>query len=387
MDELTADQLQPWLRLVLTPGVGRAKARQLLTEFGSPEAIFTQKPAALAACAGPKVAQALQQPALDLPAALARTQKWLATSPLHHVVVWGSLAYPEALADIEDPPVLLMAKGQLAVLRLPLSLAMVGSRSPSSQGAKDAASFAEELARNGIAVVSGLARGVDTAAHQGALKAGGVTIAIVGTGLDLVYPAQNTALAESLAEQGLVLSEYLLGTPPMAPHFPQRNRLISGLSAGTLVVEAALRSGSLITARMALEQGKEVFAIPGSIHSPLSKGCHQLIKQGAKLVESAADILEELRGQWVRPMGGRASSLGDSGQGSAYDDLSQDNAQDGTGGDPLLKILGHEVLTLDELQDFTGLDTPTLQVKLLALELDRRIARLPGGRYQRVMQG
>ena len=376
MSDLTADALRLWLRLVLTPGVGRTRARQLLAAFGSPAGIFAQSAALLAECLDARTAHALEYEPVACASVLEKTLQWLSRSPQHHVLVWEGPGYPMALTDIEDPPVMLFAKGQLGALEQPLALAMVGSRTPSPQGCRDAAAFAGDLAQSAIAVISGLARGIDAAAHEGALKAGGVTIAVVGTGLDIVYPTQNEALAEAIAHKGLLLSEYPPGTPARPSHFPSRNRIISGLSAGTLVVEAALRSGSLITARMALEQGKEVFAIPGSIHSPLSKGCHQLIKQGAKLVESAADILDELQGVWTPPRGENAGAHMTS-EGSDFESET----------DPLLKVLGFEAMSLDELQDFTGIDTPSLQVKLLGLELEQRIMRLPGGRFQRVMRG
>jgi DNA processing protein len=320
------------------------------------------------------MAQALQVEPKALAVNLEQTLRWLDASPMHHLMTWEGVGYPAALTEIEDPPTLLFGIGQAAALERPLTLAVVGSRTPSPQGSRDAGAFAHDLALSGIAVVSGLARGIDTAAHEGALKANGVTIAVVGTGLDTVYPPQNTALAQAIAERGLVLSEFPLGTAARPSHFPLRNRIISGLSAGTLVVEAALKSGSLITARMALEQGKEVFAIPGSIHSPLSKGCHQLIKQGAKLVESATDILEELQGAWMPCDAGKSDH-------SVTGTWPVDDRSDA---DPLLKVMGYEALSLDELQDFTGMDTASLQVKLLSLELEQHIMRLPGGRFQRI---
>lgn len=377
LSDLTADALKLWLRLVLTPGMGRTRARKLLAAFGTPAGIFEQGGIQLSEVLDAKMAQALQVEPPALPIVWERTLRWLQASSSHHVMTWEGPGYPLALTEIEDPPTMLFGRGQLSALERPLTLAMVGSRTPTFQGSRDAGAFAHDLAQSGIAVVSGLARGIDTAAHEGALKANGVTIAVVATGLDKVYPEQNTALAEAITEQGLVLSEYPLGTAARPSHFPLRNRIISGLSAGTLVVEAALKSGSLITARMALEQGKEVFAIPGSIHSPLSKGCHQLIKQGAKLVESASDILEELQGAWM-------PSAADRSEGKAGDRLLLEDPADS---DPLLKAMGFEALSLDEIQDFTGMDTATLQVKLLGLELEQRVMRLPGGRFQRIARG
>jgi DNA processing protein len=261
------------------------------------------------------------------------------------------------------------------------SLAMVGSRNPTAQGAENARQFARALRDAGFVIVSGLALGIDAAAHEGALEASGQTgspgtpptIAVVGTGLDRVYPRRNLDLARRIAAQGLLVSEYPLGTPPLAPNFPKRNRIISGLSQGTLVVEAALASGSLITARTAVEQGREVFAIPGSIHSPQSRGCHALIRQGAKLVESAQDVLEELR---LPPT---AAPRG-----------APDNAPPGESGlanlpeGPLLTALGFDPMGIDALVARTGMDAATLQVELLTLELDGRVARLAGGLFQRL---
>ena len=242
-------------------------------------------------------------------------------------------------------------------------LAIVGSRNPTPQGARNADQFAEALSRAGLCVVSGLALGVDGAAHAGALQGGSPTIAVVGTGLDRVYPSRHRDLAHRIAAHGAIVSEFLLGTPPLAAHFPQRNRIIAGLSQGTLVVEAAVQSGSLITARLAAEQGREVFAIPGSIHSPQSRGCHALIRQGAKLVESAQDILEDLR-------------LTPSSEPAPVDPAPEDP-------DGLLTALGHDPVTLDALQARTGLETARLQARLLDLELCGAVARLPGGLLQR----
>jgi DNA processing protein len=251
---------------------------------------------------------------------------------------------------------------------------MVGSRNPTPQGLANARQFALALAEGGLTIVSGLALGVDGAAHEGALECADTqhlpTVAVVGTGLDRVYPRQHQVLAHRIAQRGLLLSEFPLGTPPAAAHFPQRNRIIAGLSRGTLVVEAALQSGSLITARLATEQGREVFAIPGSIHAPQSRGCHALIKQGAKLVESAQDVLEEVLPGTAAAAGTAAKQPGPAVPESA-----------------LLAALGHEPLRLDALQGRTGLDTASLQAELMTLELEGHVARLPGGLFQRVSRG
>jgi DNA processing protein len=257
----------------------------------------------------------------------------------------------------------------------------VGSRNPTSQGAANAQQFSQALAQAGFTIVSGLALGVDGAAHSGALEGAAedliATVAIVGTGLDRVYPRQHRDLAHRIAERGLILSEYPLGTPPLSPNFPKRNRIIAGLTRGTLVVEAALKSGSLITARLAVEQGKDVFAIPGSIHSTQARGCHALIKQGAKLVESAQDILEELLPAQRTPGAAAHSSVGD-------DDL-EAFADDSD--DPLWTALGFDPVGLDALLARTGMDISTLQVRLMELELDGRVSRMPGGLFQRLVMG
>lgn len=375
MTALTRRALQCTLRLLLTPGVGRQTARQLLQALGDAETLFAAPFETLAALVGPKKAHALGQHPDTLDTLTDTTWSWLAESPNHRVVCWGQDDFPSALQHIEDPPIVLFTQGCSELLTMPLALAIVGSRNPSPQGARDANAFASALAQSGFVIVSGLASGIDTAAHEGALSTGGATIAIVGTGLDRVFPTHNAELAGRIGQSGLLISEYVLGSPPLAAHFPQRNRIISGLTVGTLVVEAALKSGSLITARMALEQGREVFAIPGSIHSPIAKGCHQLIKQGAKLVESAHDILEELQGHWahVQPASTPAPiTPGGDAPKAAH---------------PLLQVLGHQLMNLDELQALTGWDAAHLQIQLLDLEMQNRVARVAGGLFQQVTTG
>lgn len=293
-------------------------------------------------------------------AALASVHTWLA-APGNSLMTLADADYPPALLEIPDPPALLYCKGRRDWLQAP-GFGIVGSRNATPQGARDAEAFAHALSDAGLTIVSGLALGIDAAAHRGGLLGAGSSIAIVGTGLDRVYPARNQALAHQIAERGLIVSEFPLGTPPLPANFPRRNRLISGLSRGVLVVEAAPGSGSLITARVAAEQGREVFAIPGSIHSPLSRGCHALIKQGAKLVESAADILDELAWQHRLSPPQFAESARD----------------------PVLDALGDTPMALDTLVQTTGLTLDTLSAKLLTLELEGRIAQLPGGRYQKI---
>ena len=384
---LDHDELAAWLRLQLTYGIGNVSARKLLAAFGLPSQLFSQSASALREVVTPAQANALMQEPQGWAEALRTTWAWLQAEPVRRrVLPLGDPAYPAALLHMEDPPVLLYGMGHDAVwepghLDALRCVAVVGSRNPTPQGAENAREFGQALAQAGLTVVSGLALGVDGAAHQGALDgtlnaspAHTATIAVVGTGLDRVYPKQHLSLTQQIAARGLILSEYPLGTPPLAAHFPQRNRIISGLARGTLVVEAALQSGSLITARLALEQGREVFAIPGSIHSTQSRGCHALIKQGAKLVESAQDILEELRAVPQLALDAHAASAP-----SLTDGLTDLPDQQRA----MLQALGFEPTSLDALQARTGLDTPHLQAELMALELQGQIIRLPGGLFQR----
>jgi DNA processing protein len=362
-------ELAAWLRLLLTPGVGKETARKLLAAFGLPEAVFAQPLTALMTVVGPKTGQALTQVPDELEAQVERVLAWLSGGSDRHVLTLADPRFPPDLLQMADPPVMLYVLGDLTVLTHPRRLAMVGSRNPTPQGEANAHQFARALGQAGVCVVSGMALGVDGAAHAGALEGGAPTIAVVGTGLDRVYPRRHLALAHRIAAHGAIVSEYPLGTPPVQANFPQRNRLIAGLSQGTLVVEAAVKSGSLITARLAAEQGREVFAIPGSIHAPQSRGCHALIRQGAKLVESAQDILEDLR--LIEPLA-RAPEAAETDEGGEPDNL--------------LDAMGFDPVSLDALQARTGLDTAHLQARLLELELDSAIGRLPGGLFQRLAQ-
>ena len=406
---MESEELLAWLRLVLTPGVGNDSARRLLAAFGLPQAIFSQSAETLRQLLSPAQAGALAKPPPELDAQVQLTEAWLAGAEdghERHLVTLGDPLYPASLLTTEDPPLMLYLLGQVRLLGLQSNpapalegvstsainnaangwpepaLALVGSRNPTPQGAQNARQFARALADAGLSVVSGLALGVDGAAHEGALAAVDeakpasrlVTLAVIGTGIDRVYPRQHRALAHRIAAQGLIISEYPLGTPPLPNNFPKRNRLIAGLARGTLVVEAALQSGSLITARLASEQGKEVFAIPGSIHSPQSRGCHALIRQGAKLVETAEDVLEEMR--WPR-IGIAINSIATDATSTSAND--PNDAETG-----LLESIGGDPVSLDALQARTGLDTATLQAQLLTLELDGRVGRLPGGLFQRL---
>jgi len=355
-------ELDAWLKLGLIPGIGDGSIRRLLEAFDTPEAILVASRAQLNPYLSVRQIDALQTgPAPDL---LQQAKDWL-TRTSHHLITFLDEDFPPLLAEMADPPMLLYGKGRRELLAQNC-LAIVGSRNATPQGEANAEAFGQALSSAGLTIVSGLALGIDAAAHRGGLKGHGSTIAVVGTGLDRVYPARNKLLAHEIAEKGLLLSEFALGTISAPGHFPRRNRIISGLSHGVLVVEAALNSGSLITARQALEQGREVMAIPGSIHSPLSKGCHALIKQGAKLVESAQDVIEELA--WpVMP----AIQSGPEPAAPQFE--------------PLLQHLGHDPVNIDLLAERCGLTVDALSAKLLTLELEGRVAQLPGGRYQRLL--
>ena len=351
-----------WLALDLVPGLGGEGVRKLLARFGTPSEILRQSASVLGEFVSPAVARgiAAQISSEKLDACL----KWLDVDS-NHLLTLADDDYPQQLLEIADPPPLLYLKGRRELLGQP-GFAVVGSRNATPSGLQNAEAFARSLSEAGFTIISGMALGIDAAAHRGGLAAKGASIAVVGTGLDLVYPARNKALAHDLAENGLIMSEFALGTPALAQNFPRRNRIISGLSRGVLVVEAALASGSLITARQAGEQGREVFAIPGSIHSPFSKGCHQLIKQGAKLVEDANDILVELHwGMAATPATAHATSA----------EIESD---------PLLSAMGYDPVPVDVLLQRVNLPADQLISRLTELELDGAIASMPGGKYQRL---
>lgn len=360
--------LKAWLALSLTRSLGGESARRLLKEFGSPDAVFAASISSLKSVVKAEVAAEISKGIAD--DAFVPALAWLEDGN-NRIVTLADGDYPQALLNIPDPPLLLYVKGRLDLLNRP-ALAVVGSRSATPQGISNAEAFAKSLSDAGLCIISGLAHGIDAAAHRGALRGQGnnpgSSIAVVGTGLDKVYPAANRELAHALAQHGALISEFPLGTPPLAANFPRRNRLISGMSLGCLVVEASLQSGSLITARLALEQGRDVFAIPGSIHAPQSKGCHALLKQGAKLVETAQDILEEL--------GGLAVSLSPAVNLEGRDSEGQDAA--------LLEHLGFDPVDVDTLSVRCGLTVGQLSAMLLSLELNGRICVLPGGLYQRI---
>jgi DNA processing protein len=381
---MNKDELRAWLRLSMTDGVGNDAARKLLACFGSPQAVFEQTETVLCQVATPKQAQALMAVPNELAVQCVRTHQWLMHQPdTHSHALWtlGDPHYPPQLLQLADPPLMVYVMGQTE-RTLGNAVAIVGSRNPTPQGAQTAEQFGEALSAAGLCVVSGLALGVDGAAHKGALR-GGVkaaadgqnwhTVAVVGAGLDRVYPRQHQTLAGLIALQGLLMSEYHLGTAPLAHNFPKRNRIIAALGLGTLVVEAALKSGSLITAKMALDLNREVLAIPGSIHATQSHGCHALIRQGAKLVENAQDVLEELQLAPQQQVSMFAEAL------DGADDVGSPADEH-----PLLTHMDFAPVGLDALQARCGLDTATLQAQLLTLELDGVVGRLPGGLFQRL---
>ncbi|QPF72285.1 DNA-protecting protein DprA [Roseateles sp. DAIF2] len=362
-----SDELAAWLRLVHTPGLSNSAQRRLLAALGSPGAIFEAPAAALLSLLREPQRALLTRPPEGFEALLAATKSWLAAAPGRRLLTLADADYPAALLQTADPPTLLYLWGRAELLGRQ-ALAMVGSRSPTPQGRDNALRLGRALGESGLTIVSGLALGIDGAAHEGALETAGGTIAVLGSGLDQLYPPAHRALAGRVAERGLLISEYPLGMPPLSANFPRRNRIIAGLASGCLVVEATLKSGSLITARLAAEAGREVFAIPGSIHAPQSRGCHALLREGAKLVETAQDVLEELQ----RP----AAPL------PAPPHAPIETAQD----DPaaaLLAAMGYDPVGLDALQARGGWPTGQLSALLLELELAGEIARLPGQLFQR----
>lgn len=353
------DDAALWVSLSYIHGLGGQGFCQLLRAFGDPAAIYAASFSQLCTVVAKPVARLINAgPDRD---AIAPAMQWL-QDPANHLITLADSDYPQALLEISDPPPLIYAKGQLQWLNT-RGIAVVGSRNASTQGEKNAEDFSQALCQHGYTIISGMALGIDGAAHRGALKANGATIAVVGTGLDIVYPSRHRDLAHQIVERGVIISEFPLGTPSLAQNFPRRNRLISGLSVGCLVVEANIQSGSLITARLAGEQGREVFAIPGSIHSPLSKGCHQLIKQGAKLVDSIQDIVDEVGGTVSATPGSLLASA------EAH---------------PLLDCMGYDPVSMESLVERSGLTSDNLSAMLLVLELENKVASLPGGRYQRI---
>lgn len=374
-NEAPRERLRDWLRLLHTPGLGPRRVARLLEAFGTPAAALQADVRAWAAagaggtpCEGGDVAVREAGVDADL--------EWLESDPRHLILTRDDPDYPPLLAQLPDPPPALYLVGDPAMLRRP-QIAVVGSRGATPQGLRTAERFARSLASAGLTVTSGLARGIDAAAHKGALSGpGGSTVAVVATGPDRVYPSAHRRLAHRVADQGLMVALWPVGTAARSSHFPQRNRVISGLALGTLVVEAALRSGSLITARLAAEQGRSVYAVPGSILSPVSRGCHRLIQEGAQLVESPDDILEDLA-EWLG-VGGRSG-----GPEPPPDDAGTLDPEH----DRVLTLMGFDPVSLEELLQRTGLTVETLSSILVLMELNGRVASLSHGRYQRLDAG
>jgi len=359
------EELAAWINVSLVPGVGPAQFRALLFAFGLPQNILGATREQLGRVVAPAIASAIS--VRDRRKFVEEALSW-AEKPGHALLTLADAGYPKQLYEIPDPPPLLYVRGRVELLSAP-ALAIVGSRNATAQGKANAEQFARVFSDAGLTIVSGLALGIDAAAHKGGLAGPGSTVAFMGTGMDTVYPRANTALGEAIASEGALVTEFPLSMPPLAANFPRRNRLIAGLSRGVLVVEAALASGSQITARMAAEQGRDVFAIPGSIHSPQSRGCHALIKQGAKLVESARDVLEEM-GMHTSP---------------APDTHAVANHNPSVTISPLIQHMGYEPCDVDSLAARASLTPEAVSAMLLQLELEGSISSLPGGLYQRLI--
>ena len=372
------DKIDAWLTLQHTPSVGAVTFRKLLQQFGSPEAVLQSSGATLrqSGLLKPKALEFLAQGKASWSAAIEKDLRWLEQEQAHLLTLVDE-RYPPLLKEISDPPPLLYLRGDPDRLSFP-QLAVVGSRNPDPLGRETARDFARQLAAAGMTVTSGMAMGVDSEAHRGALESGS-TIAVVGTGLDRVYPAKNRELAHQIAEAGVIISEFPIGTEPHPSNFPRRNRIISGLALGTLVVQAAKKSGSLITARLAMEQGREVFAIPGSIHNPLARGNHQLIRQGAKLVETTDDIMEELSGMLTLLK--EQLDLGENESDQWVSEVFE--VEEGSPAALLLTQMGHEAILIDQLVALSGLTAEAVSSIIMRLEIQGVVVSLPGGRVQR----
>jgi DNA processing protein len=356
MENITPAGAAAWLRLTLVPGISPQQQHQLLRRFGGADAVLAARRGDLEELLGTSGAAALAKG--PDPRLLEATERWLAR-PGCRVIGLGDAEYPELWKHIAVPPCAFYVEGRAELLNA-TCIAIVGSRNATPRGERDAFEFARALSERGLVVASGLALGIDASAHHGALAGAGSTIAVMGTGPDRIYPKPNAALARDIAQRGCLVTEFPAGTPPLERNFPRRNRLISGLARGVLVVEAAYPSGSISTARSAVEQNRDVFAIPGSIHSPFSKGCHWLIKQGAKLVESVGDVLQELGLE-----------------------APKEREEDAPDADPVLEAMGFAPVTMDHIAERAGLDAATLAARLSSLEIEGRVQSLAGGWFQR----
>ena len=371
----TTKELESWISLWRVSGVGTKYYQTLLSSFNNPAAVFKASALSLKQAG---ISQNLADTIVDSKDSDSAKPdlEWLNAADSHHIITLNCPEYPALLKQIDSPPPLLYIHGNLSIINDP-QLAIVGSRNPTQSGITSAYDFAKYLAQTGLCITSGLALGIDGSAHQGALDGNGPTIAIIATGIDRVYPAKHRTLAHKIVETGAIISEFPIGTQPRSGNFPRRNRIISGLAHGTLVVEAALKSGSLITARLASEQGREVFAIPGSIHNPLAKGCHQLIRQGAKLVETAQDILEEMSA---------VIDLSEIDQPIVKQSSNTPSAETNT--DPehqiLLEKMGYDPIPIDQLVVSTGFKAESIAAMLLILELQNQVSSNGGGTYTRI---
>ena len=398
------ETLESWIKLWRVSGIGSKKFQLLLNHFDNPAAVFASNTTQIMQSGiSQKDANAIID-GKNNPDSAKPDLEWLEASDQHHILTLNCVEYPPRLKQINDAPALLYVHGNLNILQDP-QLGIVGSRNPTQSGHNNAYEFAKHLAQTGLCITSGLALGIDGAAHQGAIDGNGPTIAVIATGIDRVYPAKHRDLAHKIVETGAIISEFPVGTHPDSRHFPRRNRIISAMSYGVLVVEAALKSGSLITARLAMEQNREVFAIPGSIHNPLAKGCHQLIRQGAKLVETAEDILEEMsdlidlndhsssseqattntnsdkKAKSAAPINSEPSSenrlQAQSQQNQIDNSLNQEQTD-------LLNVMGFDPISIDQLVHATDLDAASLAAMLLILELQNFVAANGGGTYTRL---
>ena len=372
----TTEELENWISLWRVSGVGAKYFQTLLSYFDDPAAVFKATSSSLKQAG---ISQNLADTILDSKDndSAKPDLEWLNAADNHHIITINCPEYPKLLKQTDSPPPLLYVHGELSIINDP-QLAIVGSRNPTQSGMTSAYDFAKYLAQTGLCITSGLALGIDGSAHQGALDGNGPTIAIIATGIDRVYPAKHRDLAHKIVETGAIISEFPIGTQPRSGNFPRRNRIISGLAHGTLVVEAALKSGSLITARLASEQGREVFSIPGSIHNPLAKGCHQLIRQGAKLVETAQDILEEMSA--VIDLSDVDQSILE--QSSNTDTTETNNIE--SEHQILLDKMGYDPIPIDKLVVSTGFKAESIAAMLLILELQNQVSSNGGGTYTRI---
>lgn len=396
----TADELQPWVTLWRVSGVGPKSFQKLLSNIGDPATVLSSNISTLTQSGiSEKLAHAILDSKTNQEMAIPDID-WLNEADNHNIITIHCNEYPELLKRISDPPPLLYVHGKLSLLKDP-QIAIVGSRNPTQGGTNNAYEFAKHLGQTGFCITSGLALGIDCIAHSGALEVNTPTIAVIATGIDRVYPAKHREIAHKIADNGAIVTEFPIGTQPKSSNFPRRNRIISGLSYGTLVVEAAQQSGSLITARLAMEQNREVFAIPGSIHNPLARGCHQLIRQGAKLVETAQDILEEMSAvidvselQDDQQISASASTdhattsetsiKTDSSDTKTLATTQSLNPSADDDQQIILNEMGFDPTSIDQLVVRTGINTASLSASLLMLELQNQIASNGGGTYTRL---